>query len=439
VNVLLIGSGGREHAIAWKLRQSPRLTDLHVAPGNAGTAEAAHNVDLPVPRTAASQADVEAYLQAAVRSASDLKIDLVFVAPDDPLAWGLVDALQAAGIPAFGPTKAAARLEASKSWAKQLMQRHGIPHTRTEIFDNPDAARAYVRAADGPVVVKADGLAVGKGAVVTSNAEEALSAIDELTALGVSGRVLTVEDRVTAREVSAHAFSDGKTIAAMPLSCDHKTVFDGNQGPNTGGMGVYSPPWWASGTLQPEITTRVLQPLADAMTAEGRAFKGIIYPGVFVTGGRGGNPPTSEPKDGLQVFECNARFGDPEAQALLVRLESDLLDIVLACVNGTLDSADVRWSSRASVCVVMASGGYPGAYKTGLPISGIEDIDSDVQVFHAGTRRDAAGRLVTGGGRVLGVTATGDALAAAREKAYENVNRIHFDGAHYRRDIGLQE
>jgi phosphoribosylamine--glycine ligase len=427
MNVLLIGSGGREHAIAWKLRQSPRLTDLHIAPGNAGTAEVGHNLDLPVPRTTASTGDIEAYLQAVAAKAKDLGIELAFVAPDDPLSWGLVDALEAAGVPTFGPSKAAARLEASKSWAKHLMANHGIPHTRTRVFDDPDAARAYVRSAASPVVVKADGLAVGKGAIVTSTAEEALNAIDELSALGDSGRVLTVEDRITAREVSAHAFSDGRTIAPMPLSCDHKAVFDGNQGPNTGGMGVYSPPWWAPESLQPEITRRVLQPLADAMGAEGRPFKGIIYPGVFVN------------EDGLQVFECNARFGDPEAQALLVRLDSDLLDIVWACVNGTLDKVDVRWSQRASVCVAMASGGYPGSYPTGLPIAGLDDVDPDVTVFHAGTRRDADGRLVTAGGRVLGVTATGETLQAARIQAYANVERIRFEGAHYRRDIGLQK
>ena len=426
MNALLIGSGGREHAIAWKLRQSPRLTDLHVAPGNAGTGDIAHNLDLPLPKTTASQPEIDAYFAAVVAAARDLRVDLAFVAPDDPLAWGLIDALESKGIAAFGPTKASATLEASKSWAKQFMARHGIPHTRTRVFDDPDAARAYVRTAGVPVVVKADGLAVGKGAIVTSTVEEALDAIEELVALGESGRVLTIEDRITAREVSGHAFSDGKTIAPMPLSCDHKAVFDANQGPNTGGMGVYSPPWWAPDTLQAEITRRVLQPIAAAMAAEERPFRGIIYPGVFVN------------DQGLQVFECNARFGDPEAQALLVRLESDLLDIVEACVNSALDKVDVRWSPRPSVCVVMASGGYPGAYQTGLPIAGLEDVDSDVVVFHAGTKRNAAGQLVTAGGRVLGVTATGDTLVDARRKAYANVQRIGFEGAHYRRDIGLR-
>ncbi|MEO8179139.1 MAG: phosphoribosylamine--glycine ligase [Deltaproteobacteria bacterium] len=432
MNVLLIGSGGREHAIAWKLRQSPRLGELYIAPGNAGTAEVGRNVELHVPRSAAPTAEKAAYLDAVVATARELQVDLVWVAPDDPLSWGLVDRLTAAGIVAFGPTQAAARLEASKAWAKQLMQRHAIPHTRTVSFDDADAARAYVRAAQGPVVVKADGLAVGKGAIVTASVAEALAAIDELSALGDAARILTIEDRVTAREVSAHAFSDGRSVSAMPLSCDHKAVFDGNQGPNTGGMGVYSPPWWASASLESEITAAITAPLARALAAEGNPFSGIIYPGVFVS--EAGPQGTR-----LQVFECNARFGDPETQALLVRLETDLLDIVEACVNGRLGALEVRWSSAASVCVVLASGGYPGAYATGLPISGIADVDPDVVIFHAGTKRDGNGQLVTAGGRVLGVTATAPSLEQARSKAYANVERLHFEGAHYRRDIGLRE
>jgi phosphoribosylamine--glycine ligase len=427
MRVLLIGSGGREHAIAWKLGQSPRLSQLFVAPGNAGTAQIAENVELRVPSGAAPPAEIAAYLEAAVRLARELRVELVFVAPDDPLAWGLVDALEAAGIAAFGPSRAAAQLEASKSWAKQLMQRHGIPHTPTRSFDDVEEAKAYVRAARGAVVVKADGLAVGKGAIVTATTEEALRAIDELHALGEAGKRLTIEPRITAREVSAHAFSDGRTLAAMPLSCDHKAVLDGNRGPNTGGMGVYSPPWWASPTLPDQITKRVLDPLVRGLSAEGLPFRGILYPGVFVN------------DDGVQVFECNARFGDPETQALLVRLDSDLLEIVNACVEGKLSEVPVSWSDRASVVVVMASGGYPGAYETGAQIEGLDAVDPDVVVFHAGTRRQKDGTLVTAGGRVLGVTATGATLSAARAKAYDNVARIHFDGAHYRRDIGLEQ
>ena len=426
MNVLLIGGGGREHAIAWKLRQSPRLADLHIAPGNAGTAAVANNLDLAVPKTGSPQAEVDAYFAAVIRQARDLKVDLVFVAPDDPLAWGLVDRLEAAGIAAFGPTAAAAQIEASKAWAKALMARHAIPHTPTLVFDDADAARAYVRSHGSPVVVKADGLAVGKGAIVTSGPEEAVAAIDELVALGEAGRRLTVEDRVSAREVSGHAFSDGRTAAPMPLSCDHKAVFDGNQGPNTGGMGVFSPPWWAAPTLAAEIGARILGPLVQAMATEQRPFRGIVYPGVFVT------------ETSLQVFECNARFGDPEAQALLPRLETDLLEIVCACVEGRLDALDIQWSDDASVCVVLASGGYPGAYETGLLISGIDAVDADVEVFHAGTRRSVAGELVTAGGRVLSVVARAPTLAAARAKAYANVERIRFEGVHYRRDIGLE-
>jgi phosphoribosylamine---glycine ligase len=427
MRVLLIGSGGREHAIAWKLSQSPRLRQLFVAPGNAGTEQIAENIDLRVPRGTATAAEVAAYLEAAVSLACNLRVDLVFVAPDDPLAWGLVDAFEAAGIAAFGPNRAAARLEASKSWAKDLMQRHGVPHTPTKSFDDIAAAKAYVRAATGAVVVKADGLAVGRGAIVTSNTHEALAAIDELHALGEAGKRLTIEPRVTAREVSAHAFSDGHTLAPMPLSCDHKAVFDGNRGPNTGGMGVYSPPWWASPSLAGEIAHRVLEPLLHGMANEGVPLRGIVYPGVFAAA------------DGLQVFECNARFGDPEAQALLVRLDSDLLEIVLACVEGRLSQVRLAWNDRASVVVVMASEGYPGSYPTGLPIYGLDSLDPDVLVFHAGTLRAPDGSLVTAGGRVLGVTATGPDLRAARVKAYENVARIHFQGAHYRRDIAVQD
>lgn len=425
MRVLLIGSGGREHAIAWKLLQSQRLSELFVAPGNAGTAQIATNVELRVPSGSAAEGEKAAYVAAVVRLARERQIDLVFVAPDDPLAWGLVDALGQAGVAAFGPSRAAAQLEASKSWAKGLMLRRGIPHTPTVSFDDVEAAKAHVRAAGGEVVVKADGLAVGKGAIVTSSVQEALSAIDELHALGEAGKRLTIEPRVRAREVSAHCFSDGKSIAAMPLSCDHKAVFDGNVGPNTGGMGVYSPPWWASPSLPEEVARRVLEPVVTGMAAEGVPFRGIVYPGIFVTDG------------GVQVFECNARFGDPEAQALLVRLDSDLLAIALACVEGRLSEVPITWSERASVIVVMASGGYPGSYPTGVPIHGLEDVDPDVHVFHAGTRRAENGAVVTAGGRVLGVTAVGATLQAARAKAYDNVARIRFEGAHYRRDIGL--
>ena len=429
MNVLLIGGGGREHAVAWKLRQSPRLTDLHVAPGNAGTAVIANNLDLPIPKTAAPRAEVEAYLDAVVTKARELRVDLVVVAPDDPLAWGLIDRLQAAGIPAFGPTRAAAEIESSKAWAKEFMARHAIPHTRTRTFNDVEAAREYVRSAGTRLVVKADGLAAGKGSIVTSSREEALATVDQLMAervFGEAGSRVVIEEWTTGREVSGHAFSDGQTAVPMPLSCDHKPVFDGNQGPNTGGMGVYSPPWWSTPEIERAVFEQVIRPAADGLRAEGRPFCGVIYPGLFVTEG------------GLSVFEFNARLGDPEAQALLPRLKSDLLDIVWACVNGRLREVAVEWSEDACVCVVLASGGYPGEYRTGLPIGGLEAVDADVQVFHAGTRRREDGSIVTAGGRVLNVVATGPTLAEARAKAYANVERIRFEGMHYRRDIGLQ-
>lgn len=430
MNVLLIGGGGREHVIAWKLRRSPRLTDLHVAPGNAGTESVGHNVGLPIPRTGAPPGEVEAYLDAATRTARDLRVDLVFVAPDDPLAWGLVDRLQAAGIAAFGPSKAAATIEASKAWAKEFMARHAIPRPRAASFDDLDAARAYVLGAETRLVVKADGLAAGKGAIVTDTTDEALAALDELMARGAvgdAGRRVVIEERIGGREVSGHAFSDGKTVAPMPLSCDHKAVFDGGRGPNTGGMGVYSPPWWGGPGLEEDVLSRVIRPAIDGLRAESRPFCGVIYPGVMVT------------ETGLQVFEFNARMGDPETQALLPRLKSDLLDIVWAAVNGRLQAVEVEWSGDASVCVVLASGGYPGDYRTGLPIGGLHSVDADVQVFHAGTRRLESGEFVTAGGRVLSVVATGGTLAEARAKAYANVERIRFEGVHYRRDIGLQD
>jgi phosphoribosylamine--glycine ligase len=425
-DVLLIGGGGREHAIAWKLRQSPRLTDLHVAPGNPGTAAIAHNINLPIPATGSPDSVVAPYLDAAVSLARDLKVDLVFVAPDDPLSWGLVDALEAAGIAAFGPSKAAAQIEASKAWASDFVQRHRIPHPWAATFSNIRTARAFVREQEAQLVVKASGLAAGKGAIVTSSTDEALKALDDLMearAVGDAGSTVVVMERLVGRETSAHAFTDGKTVVSMPLSCDHKAVFDGNVGPNTGGMGVYSPPPWVSPSLEDEIRSRVTEPAVAAMAAEGRSFKGVIYPGIMVTDA------------GPQVIEFNARMGDPEAEALLPRLEADLLEIALACINGTLKDVDVRWRSEPSVCVTVASGGYPGPYKTGLPISGLDSLDPDVLIFHAGTRLGGDG-LVTGGGRVLNVVALGESLEAARLKAYDNVARIHFEGMHYRRDIG---
>jgi len=426
-NVLLIGSGGREHAIAWKLRQSAGLGELVVAPGNAGIALIAECVPLAVPSAHAPADEVAAYGTAVVALARERRADLVVVAPDDPLAFGLVDMVQAAGIRAFGPTKAAARIESSKAFAKDLMRRHGIPMGESAQFDDFEAARAYVEARPCDVVVKADGLFVGKGTVVPASRAEAVEVLRSMLVegeMGAAGRTVVIEDKLVGRETSAHAFSDGKHVAHMPFSCDHKPVFDGNRGPNTGGMGVYSPPGWLAESTAEQVRRDVTEAAVRAMASEGTPFAGVLYPGLFVT------------DDGPRVIEFNARFGDPECECLLPLLESDLLAIMRACCDGTLDRADVRWSAQASVTVMLASGGYPGPYEKGKVIQGLEAVDADVVVFHAGTKLDDAGRFVTNGGRVLGVTALGETMEAARAKAYANVERIHFEGMHYRRDIG---
>ncbi len=417
MKVLVVGSGAREHTIAWKLTQSPLLSQLYVAPGNAGTAAIAEN--LPIPAS-----NIEAMAEAA----RDQRVDLVVVGPEDPLARGLVDRLAVVGIPAFGPSRAAAEIESSKVFSKSLMQRHGIPTAAFGTFDSFDEAAAFVRAQKSPPVVKADGLAAGKGAIVTASTEEALAALEEMMvggAFGDSGRHVIIEERLQGPEVTAHAFTDGRGVVSMPLSCDHKPVFDGDQGPNTGGMGAYSPPAWLDSETERWIDEHVTRATVQAMLEEGRPYRGLLYPGVILTA------------EGPQVLEYNCRFGDPEAQVLLPRLKTDLLEILLAVVNNRLEGTVVEWSDEACVGVAMASGGYPGSYQTGFPIEGLDEVDSDVEVFHAGTKLRDDGAVVTAGGRVLTVVAMGATLADAREKAYRNVERIRFQGVHYRRDIGI--
>jgi len=418
MNVLIVGSGAREHCLAWKIRQSPRLDSLFVAPGNAGTAVIAEN--LPVKASD---------LEGIARAAKEQRVDLVVVGPEDPLAAGLVDRLAVEGIAAFGPSKAAAEIESSKVFAKELMARHNIPTAPFAVFERVEDARAYLSGGHGhgPYVVKADGLAAGKGALVTDSTEEALAALESLMVrreLGEAGARVVIEERLTGREVTAHAFTDGRSVVHMPFSCDHKPVFDGDQGPNTGGMGVYSPPSWLDEGTAERICREATEATVRAMMEEGRPYRGLFYPGIIVTA------------QGPQVLEFNCRFGDPETQALLPRMKSDLLEVLWAVANNRLHEVQVEWSDDACVGVVLASGGYPGKYETGFPIEGLDDVDDDVLIFHAGTRREDDGTLVTAGGRILTVAATGRTMAEAREKAYRNVERIRFQGVHYRRDIG---
>jgi phosphoribosylamine--glycine ligase len=416
VNVLVIGSGAREHAIAWKLRQSPRLADLFVAPGNPGTAAIATNLPL-----------ADSDLDGIARAAREHRVDLVVVGNEDPLAAGLIDRLAVEGIAAFGPSRAAAEIEWSKVFAKELMARHGIPTAPFAVFDDPAAARDYAAAQASGLAIKADGLARGKGVVVARTNEEAVEAIDAAMVrreFGASGGRVVIERLLAGREVSAHAFTDGHTVAHMPFSCDHKPIFDGDRGPNTGGMGAYSPAGWLDESTASTIRLDISEAAVRAMAAEGRPYRGVLYPGVMVTAG------------GPMVIEFNCRMGDPEAQVLLPRLQSDLLEVMWAVANNRLHEMDLSWSSEACVGIVLASGGYPGAYDTGLAIEGLDELDPDAIVFHAGTRRRDDGTLVTGGGRVLTVAALGPTLEAARAKAYRNVERVRFTGAHYRRDIG---
>ena len=414
MKVLVVGSGGREHAIVWALSKSPRVTEIYCAPGNAGIAALATCV--PVGAT-----DVETMVSWAVEH----QMDFVVVAPDDPLALGMVDALEAAGIPAFGPRKDAAVIEASKAFSKELMRKYHIPTAKYATFTDMDQAIAYIHEQGAPIVVKADGLALGKGVTVAATEEEAVEAVRAMMAdnkFGASGSTVVIEECMTGPEVTVLCFADGEHISPMPSSQDHKRAYDGNQGPNTGGMGAITP----APCYTPEIAQRcvkeIFEPTMAAMKAEGRPFQGVLYFGLMLTA------------EGPKVVEYNARFGDPECQALLMRLDTDLMDIFEACVKGTLDQVDIRWKREAACCLVLASGGYPLSYEKGKVIEGLDQV-ADAVVFHAGTA-EKDGRIVTNGGRVLGVTALGEDLEAAIRNAYQAAQPIHFDQMHFRTDIG---
>jgi len=416
MKILVVGSGGREHALVWKIAQSPRVKKIYCAPGNGGTLGLAE----PVPIQAG---EIESLLDFARKQ----KIDLTLVGPEGPLTLGIVDRFEEAGLPIFGPRKNAAILEGSKVFTKDFLRRHGIPTAEYMSFTDPAQAAGYILKKGAPIVVKADGLAAGKGVVVAQNVEEAVASvymIMEQRKFGSAGEAIVVEECLAGEEASFMAFTDGKAVIPMISSQDHKQVHDGDRGPNTGGMGAYTPAPVIQDRTE-EIMETVMVPTIRGMAEEGRVFKGVLYAGIMVT------------PEGLKVLEFNVRFGDPEAQPILFRLKTDLVDIIEGILNDRLSQVPIEWKNGASACVVLASGGYPGAYEKGKTISGLDRIPDteDLLVFHAGTRM-VDDRIVTAGGRVLGVTARGETLASALNKAYDAVNLIDFKGKHSRTDIG---
>ncbi len=419
MKVLVVGSGGRAHTLVWKIARSKRVKKVYCAPGNAGTAGLAENLDI--------KADD---LDGLARFARANRIDLTVVGPEMPLVAGIVERFERDRLRIFGPSRRAAELEGSKTFTKHLMRRHGIPSAEYQVFQDFEKARGYIEDRGAPVVVKADGLAAGKGVLVCRTVEEAVEGAKSILVdrqFGDAGASLVVEECLRGEEASIIALTDGRTIVPFEPAQDHKPVFDGDRGPNTGGMGAYSPAPVVTRDIMDRVVKEVLVPTVHAMNKEGRPFKGVLYAGIMIT------------EQGPKVLEFNVRFGDPEAQPLLVRLDCDLVDLLEAVVEGRLEEAEIKWDPRAAVCVVMASGGYPGEYEKGKPILGLDEAAKleDVQVFHAGTavRGD---EIVTAGGRVLGVTALGESIGAAIDLAYEAVDRISWEGVQFRRDIGAK-
>lgn len=419
MKVLVIGSGGREHALVWKVSQSKKVTKIYAAPGNAGIAELAECV-------AIKSDDIAGLLKFAKSNA----IDLTLVGPEGPLSMGIVDEFTKAGLRAFGPSKKAAEIEASKQFCKDLMKKYHIPTAEYEVFTDKAAAEAYVRKQGAPIVVKADGLAAGKGVVVAESVEEAIKALDMIMgqkAFGTAGDRVVVEGFLKGEEASFMAFTDGKTVVPMASSQDHKRIFDDDKGPNTGGMGAYSPAPIVTKAMEQQVMEKIMIPTVRAMEQEGRLFKGVLYAGLMIDNGV------------AKTLEFNARFGDPETQPIMMRLDTDLIDIVEAIIDGNLAKVEVKWKAESAVCVVIASGGYPGDYAKGKEIKGLANAakQEKVMVFHAGTALKD-GKVVTDGGRVLGVTGLGPKVSAAIENAYKGVKEISFEGAQYRKDIGAR-
>jgi len=416
VRVLVIGRGGREHAIVWALKKSPQVKDLYCAPGNAGIAEMAECVPIEENR-----------FEELAQFARDAAIDLVVVGPEDPLFGGIADYLEERGIAVFGPKSGAAAIEGSKVFAKHLMKKYGIPTAAYETFESYEEALAYLRRQKAPIVIKADGLAAGKGVTVAWTMEQAEQALKEMMVdkvFGEAGTKVVIEEFLQGQEMSILAFVDGSVVRPMVPAQDHKPVYDNDEGPNTGGMGTYSPVPHIPQEVVDEAIRTIVQPAAEALVKEGRPFRGVLFSGLMIT------------DQGPKAIEFNCRFGDPETQVVLPRLETDLADIMLAVVNGRLAEMEITWKEEAAVCVVLASGGYPGSYRKGIPIRGLDQVKDSI-VFHAGTARKDGG-IVTNGGRVLGVTALGATLEEARKTAYADVARIDFEGKHCRTDIALK-
>jgi len=416
MRVLVIGAGGREHALAWKIAQSPLVKKVYCAPGNAGTANVAENVDIPAE-------NINALRQFATMKG----IGLTVVGPEQPLVKGIVDSFEESGLRVFGPSQRAAEIEGSKVFCKDLMKKYAIPTARYEVFDSPDKVKLFTRE-DEPVVVKASGLAAGKGVILCNNGAEARSAIESIMrdkAFGEAGDQVVVEEFLTGQEVSLLAFTDGKTVLPLDSAQDHKAAFDGDTGPNTGGMGAYSPAPVFTDDLKEQVINEIMNPTVRAMAKEGRQYRGILYAGLMLT------------ESGPKVLEFNARFGDPETQPIMMRINSDIVPVFEACIDGTLAKCSLQWKPEPTVCVVMAAKGYPGAYEKGKEINGLDSADNqgNTVVFHAGTRMNG-GKVVTNGGRVLGVTALGIDIGAAIKSAYSAVEKIEWDGIHYRKDIG---
>lgn len=413
--VLIVGSGGREHALAWKLAQSSDVEQIYVAPGNAGTL--GWNVKIESNN-----------IPALLAFAEEKGIDLTVVGPEEPLTLGIVDAFKAKGLRIFGPSRAAARLEGSKSFAKEIMHEANVPTARWEVFQDSQRAKSYIEQIGAPCVLKADGLAAGKGVIIAEDLETALQAVDEIMegALKASGKTLVVEEFLTGPEVSLLCFTDGKTALPMVPVQDHKRALDGDQGLNTGGMGTYSPPPFWTPELEQQVMQEVVQPTLKVMQERGETFQGVLFVGLMLT------------PEGTKVLEFNARFGDPETQVVMLRMESDLLPVLWACTEGTLQDVQLEWSKDTAVCVVLASPGYPQGYTKGIPIHLPSLVRNDQAIFHAGTVATDEGLLVNSGGRVLGVSAKAPNLVKAREVAYQLVESIDFPQAHYRQDIGIK-